>query len=117
MQNPRDVSHIDKQIQKDRVNIDAARAQAENERRIADQRRGEGNDTGATYYEQEADRFEQQAADLEQEVEQLEVQKERVQKRITELEDLRASIDKEHSSRLAQIDQELNDLRGSSFML
>ena len=112
-----DLSHINKQIQKDTADIDFARRQADNQRMMADQRRHEGNDPGAVYYEQEAERFDQQATDMENEMQDLAAEKERVEKRIAELEGQREDAVRNHTDQLSRIDNELAQLRGSSLML
>ena len=114
---PNDLSHIIKQIQKDTIDIDAARRQAQNQRLMANQRVQEGNPDGAPYYNQEAERLEQHAIELETEIDQLTAQKEQVETQITALEAQRAAVAKEHTDRIAQIDKELAQLRGSSMML
>lgn len=114
---PNDLSHIIKQIQKDTIDIDAARRQAQNQRLMANQRVQEGNPDGAPYYNQEAGRLEQHAIELETEIDQLTAQKEQVETQITALEAQRATVAKEHTDRIAQIDKELAQLRGSSMML
>ena len=112
-----DLSHIDKQIQKNTVDIEAARHQAENHRMMADQKREEGSDGSAQYYEEEALRFEAQATELEGQIEQLTAEKTRVETRINELEGQRQDAVRNHTEKLSQIDHELANLRGSSFML
>lgn len=115
MQN--DLSHITKQIQKNTASITEARRQAEKQRLLADQMIKEGNDGRISYYEQEATRFDQQAIDLEAEIDQLQTIKARVEKQIADLEAQRATISAEHTDRLAQIDHDIIQLRGSGMML
>lgn len=112
-----DLSHISKQIHSDQARIDEARRQADNRRMMADQKRQEGSANSPDYYEQEALRFDQQANELEDEIEQLTTEKERAEQRIADLEAQKAQISQEHNTRIAQIDKELNDLRGSSLLL
>jgi len=112
-----DLSHINKQIQKYTADIDFARRQAVNQRMMADQKGREGSPDGGTYYEHEANRFEQQAEEMENEIDHLETEKERIERHIAELEAQRAHVDREHTDRLAQLDHEITQLRGSSFML
>ena len=115
MANNGDLSHITRQIQKDTIDAQEARREADNYRLNADQKREDGGSTA--YYENEADRLEQRATEVEEEKEQLQAEKERVEKRIGELEEQRRQAVSEHDSRLNQIDTELANLRGSSFML
>ncbi len=112
-----DLSHISKQIQADQAKIDDARRQAVNQRMMADQRTQEGNPNDPAYYEREALRYDQKADELENEIEQLTTERERTEQRIAELEAQKAQISQEHDARIAQIDQELNDLRGSALLL
>lgn len=111
-----DVSHVQKQIQQNEAAIIEARHQADKQRMMADQRAIEGNPNDPAYYEREADRHEQQAAGLEVENQQLLVEKERLEKRIAELESQRETISNDHADRLNEIDRQLTELRGSSFM-
>lgn len=112
-----DLSHVTKQIQKDTADIDFARRQAENHRMMADQKREEGNDSAADYYEQESLRFDKQASDMEAEIEQLTTEQTRLETRIAELEGQRQEAVRNHTEKLNKIDSELANLRGSSFML
>lgn len=112
-----DLSHINKQIQKNTADITAARRQAQNLRMTADQHNREGDHPAATYYEQQADHFEHEAEQLEDTNDQLQTAKERAEKRIAELEAQRAHVDPQHTSRLNEIDRELSQLRGSGMML
>lgn len=114
---PPDLNHAERFIKQHEVAIQDLHRQAQVQRDIADQRRTEGAMTGPDYYEQEADRLEQQAAELEDELGELRVQKERFEKRIAELEDQKAHLAADSTERLARITQEINTLRGSSFML
>lgn len=112
-----DLSHINKQIQKNETEIEAKRRQADSFRQVSDQKHGDGDNGGGDYYEREADNLEEQAAELEKEIEQLKLDKERKEKRIAILEEQKASIGQESTERLARIEKELSTLRGSDFML
>lgn len=114
--NNEDLSHINKQIQKNVDDIEAKRRQADNYRMVSDQKHGTGSADG-DYYEKEADNLEEQADELETENEQLQVEKERREKRIAILEEQKASIGQESAERLRRIDQEIATLRGSELML
>lgn len=117
MQNGYDLSHINKQLQGHKVDIEYARRQVNNQRMMADQMHRDGDLSRANYYEQEADRFERQATELEDEMDELQTAKERTEKRIAELVDQRGRVNAEHTDRLSQIDRELTQLRGSGMML
>lgn len=117
MQNNFDLSHINRQIQKNTADISYARRQVANQRIEADQKNRDGDRSAAMYHEQEATRFEHQAVALEDANEQLLTAKERIEQRIAELVSQRAHVNSDHTSRLAQIDHELAQLRGSGMML
>lgn len=117
MQNNFDLSHINRQIQKNIADIDYARRQVVNQRIEADQKNRDGDHSGGAYHEHEATRFEHQAAELEDVNDQLLTAKERIEQRIAELEGQRAHVDSGHASRLTQIDHELSQLRGTGMML
>lgn len=112
-----DLNHIQRQIQSHQVNIDEARRQANVQRQLSDQKRNDGDDNGASYYDLEAERFEQKANDLQDELDQLKADEERTQKRIDDLEGQKAQLTNEHTDRIKQITDELNRLRGSSLTL
>jgi len=111
-----DLSHISKQIQKNTAAIDEARRQAVTQRLMADQKSRDGG-SDASYYEQQALHYDQKANDLENEIEQLNTERERVEQRISDLQSQRDQVARDHTDRLSQIDNELNQLRGSAFML
>ena len=117
MQSDIDLHHIDKQIQQDTADIDYARRQADNQRMMADQKYKENDPSGARYYEQEADRFENKADELQNQIDQLQTTKQRINVRIGELEAQRSQISRDHTARLAEIDHELSQLRGSGMMI
>jgi len=117
MQNDFDISHINRQIQKNNTDIDAARLQATNQRTMASQMSQEGNTGRAEYYQNEAQRFEQQAADLEKANQQLQDNKQQSEQKITELEKNRATLNDEFTAKLNEIDKELARIRGSGMML
>ena len=117
MQNDFDLSHINRQIQKNTADIEYARRQAQNQRMTADQKSRDGDHNGAMYYEQEANRFDREAGELEDANDQLQTAKERTERRIAELEAQRTHINADHTDRLAQIDHELTQLRGTGMML
>lgn len=110
--NDLDLSHINKQIQKHSVEIEAKRRQAQNYR-MTSNRQPDNSD----YYEKEADNLEDQAAALENELDQLQLEKERKEGQIARLEERKASINQENTERLAQIEKEIVTLRGSNMML
>lgn len=69
--NDLDLSHINKQIQNNLVDIEAKRRQADNHRLAASQ-----NSDNRDYYDKAADQLEDQAIELENEIDQLAVEKE-----------------------------------------
>lgn len=111
-----DLSHINKQIQKNTLDIEEARRQGTNQRRMADQKSRDGA-SDASYYEQEAIREDHKANQLQEEIEQLTTERDRIHHRISELETQREQLVREHESRLSHIDTELKQLQGSGFML
>ena len=117
MQNDFDLSHINRQIQKNTADIVAARRQAQNQRAVADQHNREGDHSAAAYYEKEATRFDHEADQLENANDQLQAAQQRTEQRIADLERQRAQVSPDHASRLAQLDKELAQLRGSGMML
>ena len=117
MQNDFDLSHITKQIQKDTAEIKALRNQAQHQRDIANQKYQEEDARSGDHYEAEADRLDSRADELETNIAQLQANKERLEARIAELELKRDAIDKEHSDRLAQLNNDIVKLRGNGMML
>lgn len=115
MQN--DLAHITKQIQANTVNIEEARRQAQNQRMLANQHRGEEGVNAPDYYEQQAQQLEAKADGLQDQIEQLNIEKEHIEQRIHELEQQREQVNQEYDDRLTQIDKELTQLRGSGYML
>ena len=112
-----DLSHIDKQIKLNQVNINEARNQAVAQRTLAVQKQ-QGEDTGAPeYYEQQARHYDEKADQLAEENERLNDERQRTQQRITELEDEKARTEQEHAEKVRQIDSELTQLRGSGLLL
>lgn len=110
--NDLDLSHINKQIQKNSVEIEAKRQQAQNYRMMSNQ-----TPDNSDYYEKEADNLEDQAMELENELDQLQLEKERKESQLARLEEQKASVGQEHADRLARIEQEIIALRGSDMML
>ena len=117
MQNDSDLSHINKQIQRNNDNINEARHQAQNQRLMADQMREQENTNREAYYRQEVQRFENQARELEDTNEQLQNKKKETEQRISDLEDQRAQLEADYTSKLSQLDHELVQLRGSGMLL
>ncbi len=117
MQSDFDLSHVTKQIQKDTAEIKALRSQAQHQQDIANQKYQEENAHSGDHYKAEADHLESRADELEGNVEQLQANKERLEARIAELEGKRSTIDKEHTDRLAQLDNDIAKLRGNGMML
>lgn len=112
-----DLSHVNKQIQRDTADAEFARQKAKEQRDNADQKYRENNPDGARYHEQEADRFDRKGDELENEIDQLQSVKKRLELRLAELEDERARTDRTHADRLAQINKEIAEVRGSGMML
>lgn len=109
-----DLTHINKQMQRDDVIATDARRQADTYRMNAEQNRARGQ--SPDYYEQEAARLDDQASDAEDEKNKLQAEKEQIEKQINELQTQRTQAEQEYSSKLSQIDSELARLRGSGLL-
>ena len=117
MQSDMDLSHIIKQMQKLRLEVQAVRRQATHEWDVVNQHYKEGKIDDVRYYEQQADTLERQADDLETQIDQLETVKARIENRIKELEAVKAKTSSDHTEHLKHINEELGRLRGSQMML
>ncbi|HWT39728.1 MAG TPA: hypothetical protein VN081_00390 [Dongiaceae bacterium] len=112
-----DLSHIQRQITGHEATIAEVRREEQVQRQYADQKRSEGNNSAAEYYEQQAGKLEAHAAELEGELDQLRIDKQRVEQRISQLEAQKAALSRDHEAELIRISDELNRPRGSSLML
>lgn len=112
-----DLSHVNKQIQKDTADAQYARQKAQEHRDRANQMHGDNDTNGAQYHEQEASRFDHKGDELENEVDQLNSIKRNLEARLAELQSERARVDRTHTDRIAQIDDEIMKVRGSDMML
>jgi len=106
--------YIEKQIEKNRNEAQAAQRQAVSERGQADRYTAPGQEGDRDYHLQQAERFDQQADEHEAAANALEPKKVEVEARITELKAERERINRETLDRTIAIDKELAHLQGNS---
>lgn len=107
------IKYIEKQIEKNRIEAQTARRQADIIRTQAIQYTTDGQDANNSQYLVQAQVFEQKAEQLEAEADRLEPKKAQIEARITELKTERETINRETLDRTLAIDKELARIQGS----
>ena len=107
------IKYVEKQIEKNRIEAQAIRRQADVARNQAIQYNAEGQETDNSYYLVQAQGFEQKAEQLEAEASRLEPKKAQIEVRISELKTERETINRETVNRTLAIDKELARIQGN----
>jgi len=114
---PQDLTHIQRQIQKNKLDAADFRKQAQAERVRAQQKRDQGEDTGAIYHDQSAEQLEDKSEQLEREAEELTSEKSNQEARLSMLQKQRDDLENKHNSDLKALDREIEQVRGSQLSL
>ena len=109
---PDSLRYIAKQIDRDQINAQTARQQAQTERDQTGRDEAAGRESDKDYHNQQAQQFDDRADQLEAEAQQLESQKAEVEARVNELKTQRETLNRETLEKIMAIDKELAQLQG-----
>ena len=107
------IKYIEKQIEKNRIEAEAMRRQAEVERNKASQYSEPDQDGDRIYHTQQAEQLDSKADQYEAEANTLEPKKAQIEARINELKTQRETINREALDKTLAIDKELAQIQGS----
>jgi hypothetical protein len=114
---PDDLSHIDRQIQKNEIDAAEHRKRADVAQATAASKQGQGTGTEGTYFEQEAYRERQKADALDADTERMKAAKADAETKLASLKQQRESEVRDHEAKIAALDREIKQVAGTSLSL
>ena len=112
-----DLTHIQRHIDKNRIDAEAERRQAQNYRIRAESERNAGMESRYNDYTIQAERHDQKAEDLEKEASELESEKSRQESEVADLKRQLDDLKNDFNSRSKALEQEIKSKGGTSFSL